>query len=178
MSKKDKGLLGRIKERIGLGGKIEDKAAIDYLTYYGFLQAQLEGIPESDDDIIEQSASFARSLIPFMNTRKDRRMLKVLVAYLEIYESYLAFKRSKDGLENGTNVRVSDEEKESRISRLSHAIDQIKDILVTDAKIVQSFIYDKIDHRTVLLNKPYILEQRRTRTIEVGGGSEERGGEE
>lgn len=122
------------------------KAGIEYLVAGGYFGTQLEGIPENDDEIIEQSKTFSKALIPFLGTRQDAWMHELLDRFLQNYEMYLYY------LEKFNKLT----EKEQ--SKAVHSIATFKDMIVSEGKIILSLTYGKIENKTIVLNKGFIFD--------------------
>jgi hypothetical protein len=120
------------------------KAGIEYLVAGGYFGTQLEGIPENDDDIINQSAGFSKALIPFLGTKQDSWMHELLDRFLQNYEMYLYYKEINDKIED--NLKPT------------HTMLAVKDMLVSEGKIILSLTYGRIENKTIVLNKGFIFD--------------------
>lgn len=140
-------------------------SAIDYITAGGYFGDQIEGLEEltKAEDFVDNFAIFCKSLIPHLNARKDSHMRDLLRRWLENYESYKANTRAieiyikqADTLENEDDIQHSE--------KLKPELDFTKNIkhqmLTTDAMIIFSLTFEKLPYKTIVLDKPYILNPR------------------
>jgi hypothetical protein len=142
------------------------KAGIDWLVTAGFFGTQLEGIPESDEEIIAQGAKFSKALIPFLGTRQDSWMHELLDRFLQNYEMYLYYQEVSGRIKNPklsahTMAAIKYSRKAINMtstysSKTAHTINVMKDMLVSEAKIILSLTYQKIENKTIVINKGFI----------------------
>ena len=138
------------------GKDIEKATALEYITTIGTLGDQIAGIPETDEEIIEQGAKFSKALLPYLNTEKNHKNYTLLVKYLENYEEYL---QGEDLL---TELKAYKKEYDVDVSALITGVNftraAIKPLLVDDGKIIISLTYKTPSYKTIVLDKPYILD--------------------
>ena len=136
------------------------EAALTYITAAGFFSNQVEGLENlQGEDFIENFAKFCMALVPFANAKKDRYMSELLRRYLENYESY---KRDVDFIKNYKDITVNSNDGEntkSILSEVNFTINLKHQMLITDGMLVLSKTYEKLEYRTIILDKPYILGQ-------------------
>lgn len=131
------------------------KAAIDYITTAGFFGDQMEGVKSLDeDDIIDQSAKFSQAFIPFLNTRKDTHMRELLKRYLENNEQY---KNVCSVIKYYEDEKTKDE-LDFDIKELKFTKTIMHQVMINDGKIILSLTFPKIDTKTIVLDKPYIMD--------------------
>lgn len=143
-----------LKDRVsGFFGKFDPaeaslKAGIEYLVAGGYFGTQLEGIPETDDEIIDQSAKFSKALIPFLGTKDNPWAHELLDRFLQNYELYLYLK-------NILETRMK--------AYSSNKLKSLRDALVSEGKIILSLTYGKIENKTIIINKGFLFDPNMNR---------------
>jgi len=149
------GIRNRIRSIFGRFDAVEasERAAIDYIVALGLFGTQMDGIPETDEEIIEQSkdkasklsSTFNKALIPFLGTKHDSWMHEILDRFLQNYEIYRYIKELKE--------KMGDEEE----NKADHTISALTDMLVSGGKIILSLTYSNLDNKTIVISKPLMM---------------------
>lgn len=159
------------------------KAGIEWLVAAGFFGTQLAGIPESDEEIISQSAKFSKAMIPFLGTRHNSWMHELIDRFLQNYEMYLYYKGIFDRIYPPEIPQINGQESSTPFARALHSINVLKDMIVSDGKIILSLTYEMIENKTIVINKGFLpdpgtnrglslqqLEYMQSRTDELENG--------
>ena len=140
--------------------RVEKQTALEYITTAGFFADQIAALSElvaTEGDLVESFAKFCQTFIPFMNARKDDHMKKLLTCWLENYEMYQAnlsvVAEYEARIEAGDNHTLKEQKGE-----MQSTIDLMKQMLQTDGMILYSQTFEKLPYRTIVLDKPYILQ--------------------
>jgi len=133
-----------------------EASALEYITAGGFRFDQMEGIPDSEEDILKQSPKFNRAVLPHYDTRNKPDNKKTLDRFLQNYEAYQFMQRVKARIEarieNGGSARDK-----HLLKMVNNAIEVTKELEVSEGKHIIGDTYKPLTDKTIVLNKPYIL---------------------
>ncbi len=148
--------------------KAASDAAIDYVTTGGFRFDQMEGIPDSEEDIITQSPKFNRADLPYYDTRNNRENKKVLDRFLQNYEAYQFMQRVEKRIQARIEEKPTDRDKRL-LKMVKSAIEVTKELEVSEGKHIIADTYKTLTDKTIVLNKPYLHQSDTKKTIQPQG---------